>query len=301
MIGTVRMNGPGGGPVTALARRCKDVVMAVGVLVGVSIFSGIGISAAQAADPAIPVEQRVLRVCADPDNLPFSKSDGSGFENRIAQLVASDLGLSLQYEWLPDRRGFVRKTLGAELCDVIIGVPVGFERAMTTKPYYRSSYAVVQRQSDPTPAIERVDDPRLANLRIGVQLIGNDQAPSPPGLVVARKGWIENVEGFMLNESPPSAARMITALASGAVDVAMIWGPQAGWHARRSAKAMRVRLVGAPDDIAIPFEFSIAMGVRRSDKALMAKLDEVIARRRADIEAILDGYAVPRLPLGAAQ
>ncbi len=243
-----------------------------------------------------------LRVCADPDNLPFSRSDGAGFENRIAKLVADDLGVPLRYEWLPDRRAFVRKTLGEKLCDVIVGVPVGFERAMTTKPYYRSSYALVQRVGDPSPTIDRFDDPRLARLRIGVQLIGNDQAPSPPGIVVARRGWIDNVEGFMLNDGPPSAARMVAALDRGDIDVAMIWGPQAGWFAKKSTRPLRVTMADAPnghDALDVPFAFSIAMGVRRADGALKAVLDGVIERRRVDIERILDAFAVPRLPLEA--
>jgi mxaJ protein len=235
-----------------------------------------------------------LRVCADPDNLPFSRRDGSGFENRIAQLAAQDLGLPLTYAWLPDRRGFVRKTMGANLCDVIIGVPVQFERTSNTRPYYRSTYVWIERARDGiTPA--SFDDPRLARLRIGVQLIGSDMAASPPGHALARHGLVANVVGFPLAGEQPSAQRMVEALAGGAIDAALVWGPQAGWFAAHAAVPLRVATVAAPADLkGQRFDFAIAMGVRRGDEALRRTLDEFIRRRQPDIDRILAEYDVPR-------
>jgi mxaJ protein len=233
-----------------------------------------------------------LRVCADPDNLPFSRADGSGFENRIAQLLAEDLHLPLAYEWLPDQRGFVRKTLGAQLCDVIIGVPAGFERAATTRPYYRSSYVFVERADGGEP-VRSLDDPRLARMRIGVQLIGNDLAASPPGYVLARHGYTDNVRGFPLAGEEPAAARAVAAIARGDIDAAVLWGPQAGYFARHAAAPMRVNLLPTPQGQS--FDFEIAMGVRRGDTALRDKLDDFIGRRQGDIDRILADYGVPRV------
>lgn len=246
--------------------------------------------AAYAADPAAVT---ALRVCADPDNLPYSHQDGSGFENRIAQLAARDLGLPLRYEWLLDRRGFVRKTMGAHLCDVIMGVPVGFERTATTAPYYRSRYLWVERVRDGI-APQSFDDPRLQGLRIGVQLIGNDLAASPPGYALAQHGLTRNVIGYPVPGEQPAAQRMIDALAQGRIDGALIWGPQAGYFASRSAVPLRLRELARPADLADqPFEFAIAMGVRRGDENLRRALNDFIARRREDITRILADYAVP--------
>jgi mxaJ protein len=249
-------------------------------------------ASALAAEPAPPPQ--ALRVCADPDNLPYSHEDGSGFENRIAQLLADDLKLPLQYEWLPDRRGFVRKTLGARLCDVIIGVPVGFERAATTQAYYRSSYVFVQRAAD-APPVRSFDDPRLARMRLGVQLIGSDLAASPPGYALARHGYTSNVRGYPLAGDEPAAARMVAAVASGELDGALLWGPQAGFFASRARVPLRVAVLPQPPELkALPFEYSIAMGVRRGDPQLRELLDDFIRRRQGDIHQILAQYAVPR-------
>jgi mxaJ protein len=261
-------------------------------------------AAAATTNPAAPAKT-ALRVCADPDNLPYSSEDGSGFENRIARVIADELELPLQYTWLPDRRGFVRKTLGAGLCDVIIGVPVGFGPVASTHPYYRSSYVFVQREpGEGSAPLASFDDARLASLRIGVQLIGNDLAASPPGYALARRGAVENVVGYTVYGDGPPAARMIDAVAKGELDAAVIWGPQAGYFATHAGVSMRVTRAPSPSDLAsmplaIPFEFSIAMGVRRSDLALLQRLDNAIARRQRDIDAILDEYNVPRVDSAA--
>ena len=238
-------------------------------------------------------EPRELRVCADPDNLPLSHEDGSGFENRIARLVAAEMGAELRYEWLPLRRGFVRKTMGAGLCDVFIGVPKDFERVMMTQPYYRSSYVFVDGRR--ARGIDRFDDQRLRSLTIGVQLVGNDLAATPAGYALAMNGHVDNVRGFTIYGHEPVAQRMIAALASGELDAALIWGPQAGYFASHSTAPLELRLAHPPAALAgMPFEFDIAMGVRRGDRALRDELDAIIDRRRADIDAILAAYSVPR-------
>lgn len=235
---------------------------------------------------------RVLRVCADPDNLPYSRTDGSGFENRIAELVARDMHAKLEYAWMPLRRGFVRKTIGAGLCDVLVGVPADFERVTTTHPYYRSSYVFVTRGAD---GVRSFDDPRLTKVRIGVQLVGDDLAATPPGHALALRGATRNVEGFTIFGDGPAAERMVHAIADGSLDAGLVWGPQAGYFAALARPRLRLSIARAPSELAaIPFEFSISMGVRRGNTRLRDELDAILARRRGDIDAILAAYHVPR-------
>jgi quinoprotein dehydrogenase-associated probable ABC transporter substrate-binding protein len=231
-------------------------------------------------------------VCADPANLPYSQRDESGFENRIARLVAKDLGMRLSWFWQEQTRGFVRKTMGAGECDLFVGVPSGFDKVLRTKSYYRSTYVAVTRRG--TPPFAGFEPAELRARRFGVQLIGNDLAASPPGYALAKGGAVENVTGFLVYGDGPAGKRMVDAVAGGSIDVALVWGPQAGWFARRAAVPLEVAPVQPPSGLGMPFEFAIAMGVRKGDTALRDRLDEVLARRRADIEAILDDYAVPR-------
>jgi mxaJ protein len=231
-----------------------------------------------------------LRVCAEPDNLPFSHRDESGFENRIAALLSRDLGMALIYAWEPQRRGFVRKTFGAGLCDVWMGVPGDFERMLTTRPYYRSRYVFVYDKR----ALRSFDDPDLRRLRIGVQLPGNDLAATPAGYALALRGAIDNVLGFPIYGQEPSAQRIVAAIARGELDAGVVWGPAAGFFAAKAALAMAPAV--APAELAaMPFEFSIAIGVRKGEPLLRDSLDAAIGRRQAAIDAILDAYAVPRI------
>ena len=237
-------------------------------------------------------QPRVLRVCADPDNLPYSNRDGAGFENRIARIVADELHAELRYEWFPFYRAFVRKTMVEGLCDVFIGVPTDFERVTTTRPYYRSAYAFVSRASS---AVSTFDDPHLKSVRIGVQLIGNDLAATPPGYALAASGVTANVEGFPMMGDGPAAQRIVRALGDGRLDTALVWGPQAGYFAAHSPVPLKVTLAKAPAEAAgMPFEFSMSMGVKRGNRALRDELDGVIERRRSDIDAVLAEYHVPR-------
>jgi mxaJ protein len=244
---------------------------------------------------------RVLRVCADPNNMPFSERDGGGFENAIAELLAKELHATVHYTWWAQRRGFVRNTLNAGSCDVIVGVPSGFDPVLTTKPYYRSAYAFVARQ---TPGQERpiqsFDDPRLRDLRIGVQLVGDDYANTPPAAALARRGIVRNVRGYTVYgdyREPAPPARIVHAVARGEVDVAVVWGPLAGYFARRERPPLEVVPVSPQVDApGLPLAFDIAMGVRRADRALRDTLDRILARRRQSVDSILDAYGIPRVP-----
>jgi mxaJ protein len=241
---------------------------------------------------------RVLRVCADPNNLPFSDSTGRGLENRLAELIAADIGAEVRYTWWAQRRGFVRNTLRAGTCDLIPGVPARFDPVATTAPYYRSTYVFVTRR-DLLPAIGSFDDPRLRYLKVGVHLIGDDYANPPPVSALARRGIVRNVAGYTVYgdySEPNPPARLIEAVARGDVDVAIVWGPLGGYFARSSDVPLRATPVRRPDDgPGVPFTFAIAMGARREDTALVRTVDDVLERRRADVRRILERYGVPLL------
>lgn len=181
-----------------------------------------------------------LRVCADPNNLPFSNRNGEGFENRIAQLVARNLHRPLSYVFAIQRDNFVDKTLNAGLCDLVISLPVGFDAADLTIPYYRSQYVFVYR-ADRKLALHSMRDSRLSKLRIGVHLIGD--ADTPPMMALTRQGIVKNVAGFMMygdtsRANPP--ARLIEAVENGSIDVAAVWGPLGGYFAKHSAVPLDV-------------------------------------------------------------
>jgi mxaJ protein len=240
----------------------------------------------------------VVRVCADPNNLPFSNRAGAGFENRLAELLAADLGARLEYIWWPQRRGFVRNTLAAGVCDAIIGVPHQFELAATTHPYYRSSYVFVSRR-DRALHLRSFDDPRLRELRIGVQMIGDDFNNTPPAHALASRGITRNVVGYPVYgdySRPAPLQAIVAAVERRELDAAVVWGPIAGYFARQSRTALELTAVSPQrDSPSRPFVFDISMAVRRDDAARRAELDDFLTRRRADVNAILDRYGVPRL------
>jgi mxaJ protein len=239
-----------------------------------------------------------LRVCADPNNLPFSNNREEGFENRLAEIVARDLHKTLQYTWWAERRGFVRNTVSAGACDALMGVPFRFERTLTTQPYYRSAYVFVTRQSRGV-RITSLDDPVLRRVKVGVQLIGDDGWNSPPAHALAERRIVSNVVGFpvygnYLEPNPP--ARIVDAVARGDVDVAVVWGPLAGYFAARSSVPLRISTVGADVDrpTSLPLAFDISVGVARRNQQLRDEIDRVLVRRRAEINRLLDRYHVPR-------
>lgn len=239
-----------------------------------------------------------LAVCADPNNLPFSNDKGEGFENKLAELVGRDLGLPVRYTWMPQRRGFVRHTLRARRCDVIMGVPSSFELARPTEPYYRSTYVFVYR-TDRHLSLRSLDDPILRRLRIGVHVIGDDYANVPPVTALAQRHIVRNVVGFSIYgdyTQPNPPARLIDAVASGAVDVAIVWGPLAGYFAPRAAAPLTIVPVTPQIDVPfLPFVFDISMAVRRGDDSLRVRLDAVLERHKDEIHRLLTAYGVPLL------
>ena len=242
-------------------------------------------------------DARELRVCADPNNLPFSNNRREGFENRIADLIARDMGRAVSYTWWAQRRGFVRNTLNAGDCDLIVGVPASFDLTAVTNPYYRSSYVFVTRR-DRNLDIESYDDPILRRLRIGVQLVGDDGANPPPVMALGNRGIRGNLKGYSVfgdYRQPNPPARIIDAVASGEVDVAIVWGPLAGYFAKRQRVPLDIKPVSPQIDLPfLPQVFDIAMGVRREDKAFRDSLDAILEKEKPAIAAILDAYGIPR-------
>jgi mxaJ protein len=277
----------------------KRSAAAIALVAALATFARRG-EAVDGAD-AGPVPE--LRVCADPNNLPFSNEREEGFENALAGLVAQDLGWRLGYVWWAQRRGFVRNTLRAGLCDVVMGVPAGYDLALTTRPYYRSTYVFVTRR-DGGPPIASLDAPALRQARIGIHLIGDDYANPPPAQALARRGIVGNVRGFTIygDYSRPDPARaLIDAVADGSIDVAIAWGPLAGYFAHRAAVPLDV--VPVSPSVEIPFSmfvFDIAMGVRRGDVALRDRLDGVIVRREREIRHALERWNVPLVGVSGA-
>ena len=265
-------------------------------LCGLVLIAG---AAARVHEHAAP-----LRICADPNNLPFSDSAQHGFENRIASLVAADLKRPVTYTWWAQRRGFARNTLNSGACDLIMGTASGAELMATTRPYYKSSYMFVSRR-DRALGIRSFDDPALHHLKIGVQLIGDDFANTPPVHALANRGITKNVVGYMVYGDYAQSAperRVVDAVERGDVDIAVVWGPLAGYLAQRSPVPLDLVPVSPQLDLPyLPFVFDVAMGVRRRDTTFRNQLDSIIQRRQPAIDSILTAYGVPLLSLGGAR
>jgi mxaJ protein len=236
-----------------------------------------------------------LVVCADPNNLPFSNREQQGFENRIIDLVAKELGARISYVWWAQRRGYVRSTLNESKCDIWPGIATAVGTVTTTRPYYRSTYVFVTRADTPLDHLT-LDDPRLKSVSIGVQMIGNNATNTPPAHAIASRGLIDNVRGYMLygdySHANP-ASTIVTAVANNEIDVALVWGPLAGYFAHRSATPLRIDAVTPAADLRWPMVYDISMGVRRNDRALIEQVNAVLERERPAIETILKAYHVP--------
>jgi quinoprotein dehydrogenase-associated probable ABC transporter substrate-binding protein len=237
------------------------------------------------------VDPRMLRVCADPNNMPFSTERGEGFENRLAELLADKLGKGLSYSWYPQATGFVRNTLAAHKCDVIMGVPQGDDLVQVTNPYYRTAYALVLKQGHGLDGVETLGDPRLKGKRIGIV------AGTPPGNNMAANGLMANAKPYSLvidTRVDSSAAAMMHDLATGEIDAGILWGPMAGYYARRTNPAVTV--VPLVKETTGPrMAYRIAMGVRYTDQEWKRQLNRIIQENQPAINKLLLGFGVPLL------
>ena len=281
-----------------MTRKAREYIASL--VMAAPLLLSFGASAQQSQ----PVgEDRVLRVCEDPNNLPFSNRAGEGFENKIAELLARELGWKLEYTWFPQRMGFIRNTLRARepnsdrfKCDLIIGVPVGFELAATTNPYYRSTYALAYRKgtgldSVTTPeALLHLEPAKLKSLKLGVF------GQTPPADWLLRHHLLEQAVPYQpqTGDAERYPGEIIDKdLASGKIDVAFLWGPIAGYLAKTSPNGVVV--VPFPPERELHMDFRIAMGVRFGERAWKDRIERLVEENRSRIQEILVAYGVPLL------
>src|ERR1051326_2930823 len=245
-----------------------------------------------------PASARILRVCADPNNLPFSNKAGEGFENRLAELVARHLGAALDYTWWPERKSFVEKSLNQGNCDLLLGVPSQLASVRTTRPYYRSTYVFVSRK-DRHLRVSSLLDAALEKYRIGIQVVGDNYAP--PAQLLARRGLTANLVGYSLfgNAGEPNpGAGIIAAVDRGDVDIAIVWGPFAGYFAKHNKIALVMAPVAPAAFAGVPFMYDISLAVRKQDAALATEVDQALARNCEAITSLLTNYGIPQVPEG---
>ncbi len=239
-----------------------------------------------------------MRVCSDPNNLPYSNKAEEGFENRIAEILADQLNAQLTYVWYPQRVSLVQEVLRAGRCDMIMGIVDGHPQVMTTLPYYRSSYVFVYRE-DSSFEITSFDDPILEELAIGVQ-VASEGAP-PPNTALTNRGLRANLEGYSIvgdysKDTPLSP--IINAVVEGEVDVAVAWGPVAGYFAQIQDVPMTVVPVSPQfEPPFLPMVFSISIALRQGDLDFRRLIDRALVERWDDIHAVLKDYGVPLLPM----
>jgi quinoprotein dehydrogenase-associated probable ABC transporter substrate-binding protein len=261
----------------------------------VATIAAPAIAQAQARDdPSLSIElvdPKMFRVCADPHNLPFSNEAGEGFENKIAQLFAGKLDRSVSYAWFPQAVGFLRNTLNAHRCDVVMGFPQGGEIAQSTNPYYRTAYALVSRPDSGLDGVDHLTDERLKGKHLGIV------AGTPPATHLAVNGLMTNAKPYPLvidTRVDSSAESMMKDLAAGAIDAAILWGPMAGYYAKQLGNGLTVtpltKETGGPR-----MAYRISMGVRPGDQNWKRQLDRVVRENQGEINAILTGYGVPLL------
>lgn len=235
-----------------------------------------------------------LRVCADPNNLPFSNSQQQGFENDLARMAAAGLGRTVQFVWIPQRGRYLKKTLGAGACDVMIGVPAGMQGVRSTRPYYRSGYVFAFRRNGPFAATS-FDDARLRRARIGVQVAQHEDASNPAVQELMRRGLFGNIRWYKIypdftRQNPVFG--LLDALQGGEIDVAIAWGPTAGYFVRQASAP--IAFTPAISTGSVPMTFDISMGVAPRNAALAVQLDHWIAKSRPRINSLLDRYGIPR-------
>ena len=250
----------------------------------------LSLAGAASANAAEAVDRSALRVCADPHNLPFSNEAGEGFENKIAELLARDLKVPVRYTWFPDSTGFIRNTLRARKCDLIVGTILGNELLQNTNPYYRSAFSLVYRkESDYAPT--SLDDPAMRSLEIGIV------AGTPPATLLAQKGLLGRSHGYHLVvdtrfESP--ARDLVEDVAAGKIDVGILWGPIAGYYAKQSATPLVVAPLRSEAQ-PLKLDYRITMGVRLNEPEWKREINDLIRRHQAEIDRILLDYGVPLL------
>src|ERR1700758_399900 len=275
----------------SLKRRLLVLLLAVAATVAFRDFA-VAQSDNEGLDLSIElVDPKVLRVCADPRNLPFSNEKGEGFENKLAELFAEKLQKKLDYMYFPQATGFVRVTLGAHRCDVIMGFPQGDDLVQGTNPYYRTAYALISRQGSGLEEVTALNDARLKGKHIGIV------AGTPPGTNMAANGLMANAKPYPLmidTRVDSSAQAMVNDLAKGEIDAGVLWGPMAGFYAKKSDPPLHVTPL-VNEKTGPQLVYRIGMGVRRADQNWKRLLNRLIQENQGEINKILTDYGVPLL------
>ena len=269
----------------------KSIAIAILSLVALAAPGGAGAQDGDAGGALELIDPHVFRACADPRNLPFSNEAGEGFENKIAELFARKLGKSVAYTFYPDATGFIRNTLNAHRCDVVLGIAQGDDIVQPTSPYYRTSYVAAYREDGPLKGLESLSDPRLKTAKIGVV------AGTPPASLLAADGLLGQIKSYALVvdtrvDSPTH--EMMDDLDRGEIDIALLWGPIAGYYAMKAKTPTAVvpllKEQGGPH-----MAYRIVMGVRHSDQNWKRDLNKLISENQGEIQTILRSYGVPLL------
>jgi quinoprotein dehydrogenase-associated probable ABC transporter substrate-binding protein len=273
----------------------KSVVLQTALLVGAATLGAASYVRAQGSetgDLSIElVDPKVLRVCADPRNMPFSNEKGEGFENKLAELFAEKLQKKLDYAFFPQATGFVRMTLGSHRCDVIMGFPQGDDLAQGTNPYYRTAYAMVVKAGSGLEDVATLGDARLKGKHIGIV------AGTPPATNMAANGLMINAKPYPLmvdTRVDSSAEAMINDLNSGTIDVAVLWGPMAGFYAKKANPPLHIVPL-VKETVGPKLVYRIGMGVRPADQNWKRQLNRLIQENQPAINKILLDFAVPLL------
>ena len=277
--------------------RLRPLAVLAGLLAVLPLAPRAALAQESQMRPHLPTPG-LLRVCADPDNMPLSNQKGEGYEQKIAELIAREWGAKVEYAWWPVRRGYFSRALNGRYCDVAIQAPAGLDMAGVTEPYFRSGYVFVTRK-DSGLDITSLADPRLKKLKIGVNLLHSDAENTPPAMALSRYGVVGNLVGYSTFYTDTDRPEdIINAVAKKDVDIAIVWGPLAGYFTGKSAVPLDMRPLPERDSLTeFPFRFNIAMGVRRRDRALRDSLNALIERKEPEIQAILKDYSVPVFPI----
>jgi mxaJ protein len=229
-----------------------------------------------------------FRVCADPNNLPYSNEKLEGFENKIAELLAKEFSDSPTYFWWPQRRGFLRGTLGANMCDIIMGVPKEYDPVLVTKSYYRTTYVIAYLKNKGLQ-VKSLDDPVFKEVKIGVYI------NTPPHVALNQRGIFKNLVSYELfyDSQDNYPGKIMDDLVAGRIDIALVWGAIAGYFAKKQSVPIEIVPIPKGEADSLSFIFDMSMGVRRSDKELKAKLEEILNKKQTEIQKILEDYGVP--------
>src|SRR4051812_13234076 len=277
-----------------MTRTATINLLTVGAIVALMILNTAGAARAQARDddPSLSIElvdPKVFRVCADPHNLPFSNEASEGFENKIAELLAKKLDKRVAYAFFPQAVGFIRNTLNAHKCDVIMGFPQGGELAVSTNPYYHTAYALMYKPGRGVDGVETLSDERLKGKHLGII------AGTPPATYLAVNGLMGNAKPYPLvidTRIDSSAEQMAKDLAADVIDVGILWGPMAGYYAKQVGGDIKVVPL-TKEEHGPRLSYRISMGVRPPDQEWKRQLDRLVRENQGEINAILAGYGVP--------